>query len=427
MRTIARSITRWEWLILVLLIPLILFPPRYGLLALLVIPVLWVARKLVEGHFAPPTPYDLALLLLVVMVGVSTWAAFDPALSMPRVAVILLGVALFHGAVAHSRGGRGRVWPVVAFVLAAGTLMALAGLIGVEWAPPFDYLNRARALLPRAIVIPGAVGGVVSPNELAGVLCWVGPLALACLIGAARRRPPRAPLIIPLLALITLLTGFFVAATLSRAGMVALAAGAVLVVAFFVPFRWRLVLVVGFTVLVIGLIAYGGSRLEEDIVGDMLGLSGRLEIWSRALLGIADFPLTGMGVSGFRRVVHVLYPLFTIPSDIDLGHAHNQLLQAALDLGLPGLVAYLALWLISAGLLASTARRLVRRRATRHPYYALVAGLAGSLLAGWLFGIVDAVALGARPAFLWWLLLGLTASVHYAVGYSGEWRRKIAN
>jgi len=425
MRTIARSITRWEWLILVLLIPLILFPPRYGLLALLLIPLLWSARKLADGYFAPSTPYDLALLPLVIMLGVSVWAAFDPALSMPRVAVILLGVALFYGAVAHSRGGRGRVWPVVAFVLAAGTLMALVGLVGVEWAPPFDYLNRARDLLPRAIVIPGAVGGVVSPNELAGVLCWVGPLALACLIGVARRRPRRAPLMILLLALITLLTGFLVAATLSRGGMVALAAGAVLVVAFFVPFRWRLVLTVSFTVLVIGLIAYGGSRLEEDIVGDMLGLSGRLEIWSRALLGIADFPLTGMGVSGFRRVVHVLYPLFTISSDIDLGHAHNQLLQAALDLGLPGLVAYLALWLISAGLLTMTARRLVRRRATRHPYYALVAGLAGSLLAGWLFGIVDAVALGARPAFLWWLLLGLTASVHYAVGYSGEWRRKL--
>ena len=46
--------------------------------------------------------------------------------------------------------------------------------------------------------------------------------------------------------------------------------------------------------------------------------------------------------------------------------------------------------------------------------------MAGSLLAGWVFGIVDAVALGARPAFIWWLLLGLTATVHYAVGYSGE-------
>lgn len=425
MRTIARSITRWEWLILLLLMPIILFPPRYGLLALLVIPVLWGARKLADGHFVPPTPYDLALLLLLIMVGVSVWAAFDPALSMPRVAAILLGVALFYGAVARGRSGRGRVWPVVVFVLAAGALMGLIGLIGVVWAPPFDYLNGARALLPRAVAIPGAVGGVVSPNELAGVLCWVGPLALGCLIGAARRRPRGALLIILLLTLFLLLTSFLVAATLSRGGMVALAAGVVLVLAFFIPFRWRLVLLVGFVVVVIGLIAYGGSQLEEDIVGDMMGLSGRLEIWSRALLGIADFPLTGMGVSGFRQVVHVLYPLFTISSEIDLGHAHNHLLQAALDLGLPGLVAYLALWLISAGLLALTARRLVRRRATRHPYYALVAGLAGSLLAGWLFGLVDAVALGARPAFLWWLLLGLTASVHYAVGYSGEWRRKL--
>lgn len=127
-----------------------------------------------------------------------------------------------------------------------------------------------------------------------------------------------------------------------------------------------------------------------------------------------------MGVNAFRHVVHALYPLYGIPAGIDLGHAHNHLLQAALDLGLPGLVAYLALWWISAGLLWITYRRLRRRHATRHPYFGLVAGFSWSLLAGWVFGIVDAVALGARPAFIWWLLLGLTAAAHYAVGYSGE-------
>ena len=34
----------------------------------------------------------------------------------------------------------------------------------------------------------------------------------------------------------------------------------------------------------------------------------------------------------FRHVVHLLYPLFTISPDIDFGHAHNEFLQAAIDL-----------------------------------------------------------------------------------------------
>jgi O-antigen ligase len=44
-----------------------------------------------------------------------------------------------------------------------------------------------------------------------------------------------------------------------------------------------------------------------------------------------------------HRVVPVLYPLFTVPLDSDIAHAHNIFLQTALDLGIPGLVAYLAL------------------------------------------------------------------------------------
>jgi O-antigen ligase len=188
----------------------------------------------------------------------------------------------------------------------------------------------------------------------------------------------------------------------------------------FVSPRWRLVLITGFIIALVIIISYAVGRSDGDIVGDTLGLSGRVEIWSRALLAIRDFPLTGVGLNGFRDVVHVLYPLFSISSEIDLGHSHNHLLQAALDVGLAGLVAYLALWFISGGLLWTTGHYLARRKAKDHPYYVLAAGLAGSMLAGWVFGAFDAIALGARPSFVWWLVLGLTTATHYAVAYSGK-------
>ena len=41
----------------------------------------------------------------------------------------------------------------------------------------------------------------------------------------------------------------------------------------------------------------------------------------------------------FRRVVHALYPTVFNSPEIDVVHAHNHLLQAALDLGIPGLLA----------------------------------------------------------------------------------------
>ena len=109
----------------------------------------------------------------------------------------------------------------------------------------------------------------------------------------------------------------------------------------------------------VGLVAYIGpqqivSKLMDanspgaGTTGSLRTLGGRAEIWSRALYVIEDFPLTGMGMNTFRRVMPVLYPTTPIGSNDalieDVGHAHNHLLQAALDLGLPGLIAYLAIW-----------------------------------------------------------------------------------
>jgi O-antigen ligase len=201
---------------------------------------------------------------------------------------------------------------------------------------------------------------------------------------------------------------------------VALGIGATVVIAFFVTPRWRLVLAVGLVIAFLMGAAYVRYSSNQNLVDDLFGFDGRLEIWSRALIAISDYPITGVSANGFRRVVHVLYPLFTIPPQTDLGHAHNHLLQVSLDLGLPGLISYFALWIISAALLWETWQHLVDRRARKHPYFALLAGLTGSLAAGWVFGLLDTVSLGSRPAFIWWILLSLVATVHYAAVHSGE-------
>ena len=104
-----------------------------------------------------------------------------------------------------------------------------------------------------------------------------------------------------------------------------------------------------------------------------------------------------------------------MPPNLDLGHAHNQVLQAALDLGIPGLVGFLALWLVAVMMIVRNLQRLIHMGAENHPYYVLTVGLAGSLLAGWLFGLFDAISLGARPGFLWWFLMAMAGGVHYLV------------
>jgi O-antigen ligase len=343
---------------------------------------------------------------------------FSPSLSLPKITSILIGIALFFSINIH--GKHKDVWSVVWVYLAIGFLMALVGLFGSIWQPPFTFLNEWKKLWPLGAGVPGTAEGIINANELAGVLCWIAPLMLACVLGLRRRLWSKYAVIYVLLTAATLVTVFLLIATSSRGGILAFTVSAVLVSLFFVTGRWRLVLAIGSAIVILILISYGRSLTEQDIVGDTLGFSGRIEIWSRAFLALSDHPVTGVSVNGFRQVVHVLYPLFGISSEIDIAHAHNHLLQAGLDLGFSGLISYLALWIVSAALMFATIRNLVRRRARNHPYYALAAGLSGSLMAGWVFGIFDAVALGSRPAFMWWILISLTSSLHYAVVYSGK-------
>jgi putative inorganic carbon (hco3(-)) transporter len=195
--------------------------------------------------------------------------------------------------------------------------------------------------------------------------------------------------------------------------------------------RWRKGLVVGAIVglVAVGGVVWGGTARSSGAQGDsplsLDKVDGRVEVWSRAIYGIEDFPLTGMGLNTFRHVLPVLYPLFSIGPEVDLGHAHNEFLQAALDLGLPGLIAFIALYLGAFTMVGHIWRAPIdlptghapddqppgRRpdRAAERRTFAL--GLGGALLAHLVYGLTDAIALGAKPGLVFWLVLGLIAGL----------------
>lgn len=198
--------------------------------------------------------------------------------------------------------------------------------------------------------------------------------------------------------------------------------------------RWRFGLTIGTVVfgLMLGglLVRAGGWDSLILVLGNsslpgvsVVTFDSRVEIWSRAIYGIQDFPITGMGMNTFREIVHVLYPLFLISPNVDLAHAHNEFLQIALDLGIPGLISFLAvnfcvLWILK------EVWKTARQNALNSPRFLfaspemtqmIVLGLFGGHLAHLLFGLTDAIALGAKPGVLWWMLLGLIVALHAQV------------
>jgi len=437
------------------------------------------------------TPLNAALLLMALMVLVSEWATFDLAYSLPKISGMVLGLGVFFAVAREGERVRGWWSSLLAF-LGVGLGIAVLGVIGTRWATTkIAFLAPIVDRLPKLIAgLQGAESGF-HPNEVAGALIWVLPVMLAvsvALIGviASRRctfggvaipfsrgktllngrllrekRPRndtrtaerkgtdvrgglhgwRLVLVTILCLLATIFMGAVFVLTQSRGGYIGLAVTLPLLILIALPRRWRWYSLIALVVLAIllGLLVasrweavrtwVAGSDLAADPALSLNSLEGRLEVWSRAIYGIQDFPFTGMGMNAFRKVVPVLYPLFLVSPDVDIGHAHNEFLQAALDLGIPGLIAFIAIYIITFWMLADI------WKATRHPplntakspkgdhwslnteHWSLITrsltlGLGGGLLAHMLYGLTDAVALGAKPGLLFWMLLGLIAGLY---------------
>ncbi len=424
-RRAAVFLDRWHWALLALAAPFLLFPAPGRSLALLVVPGLWVVAWLAGREPLPRTPFNGALLLLSLAVLVSLYATYDIAVSLPKVAGMVLGLGVFYAVVRV--GQRPRGWWLCGLVfVTAGVGVAGLGLLGIRWIAKVGFLAPIISHLPSALVsLPGASEGL-HPNEVAGTLLWVIPVLVSFLWLTFPHLRNRWAVLGWCLAVAATLfvTGVFVL-TQSRGGYIGFALAGPALILIALPPRVRRFSLGGLAVLaivaVIVVSRYGADPVLRELIGgartsdpalSLDSLEGRVEVWSRAIYAIQDFPFTGMGMNTFRRIVPVLYPLFLVSPDFDIAHAHNEFLQAALDLGLSGLIAFLALYIGAFWMLFE-----IWRLAPRSTLYApqswrfLVLGLGGGLFAHMLYGLTDAVALGAKPGLLLWMLLGLVAAL----------------
>lgn len=127
------------------------------------------------------------------------------------------------------------------------------------------------------------------------------------------------------------------------------------------------------------------------------GRAGRIEIWKNGLKIVADNPVLGVGV-GMFGTAH-----FMLDGKIGLT-AHNTYLQFAAELGLPGLILYLAL-LCSAWRLITRHVEESDQAGARARWAALKVGLIG-------FGVASFFISAAYSTTLYYLL-GLAAVMHF--------------
>jgi putative inorganic carbon (hco3(-)) transporter len=419
--------------IVILTAPFLMFPtshPEWTVGALVTLLVVWVLGWIGAGHPGARTPLDDALLLLVLMIPIAAWASTLPELTLPKLTGLILGLTVFRATVNAGRTLQS-LSQAVALFLMLGLGMALLGLVGTAWANKVPALEPLLARTPRLVQgLSGAETGI-NPNELGGTLVLFLPVSLAvCQVqGTGRKWMGWVVRAAGLLS--ALFFGIVLVLTQSRSAWLGVVVG--LGVMAWIRWRWaRWLMLCMVLVLVFGIWHVGPQAAVQAIfqpvdlasagtMVNIVSLEGRLELWNRAICAIHDFPVTGCGLGTFRQVVHILYPLSLVGPDTDVAHAHNVLLQVALDLGVPGLIAYLALvgtalwacWRVA----RSPGCKLVLWRpgtgdnAASSQYQWLALGIVGSLVAFHVYGLTDTIALGAKPGVAFWMLLGLAAAL----------------
>lgn len=405
----------WLWVeagVLLAAAPFLLFPTQIYMgtcLALVLLAVVWLLR----ARRFPVTPFNLTLLLwsLALLVGMAVTA--DPAETLPKATGLILGLAVWRYAALYLAERRRLVWGWLAYVLLS-LGFALLGVLSANWQSKVPLLGAVVARLPANLLqLPGAPAEGVQLNQLAGTLLLILPLLLSLPFVWRNWLQRAAWLLLTLTLLLMLLF------SQSRSGWLGMIAGILVLLALWqqaaeLPAtRRRLVWLLLGIILAGGVLALwiGPEQWQQIIeepprqtaIGTLTTIRFRLEVWTWAVAGIQDFPFSGMGLGSFRQAAWRFYPL-SIPSSYDIAHAHNIFLQVALDLGLPGLIAYLGLLLVA----AHTGWRTARRDPALRPG---VIGLLAGLAALHVYGLTDALAPGSKPALLFWLALGLLAAM----------------
>ncbi len=349
------------------------------------------------GHPLRRASFHLPLLLLLAMVAVSAWVTPLPRVTAQDSLRLLMGVMVLLSLEASLVSRRALGWALGGLAVLSAAL-AVAALLFTVWADKFRFIPALAGLLPP---LPTGLDTDMNPNIIGGILAILLAGLLGWLIFYYGKMSWFLRIVLGLVCALLALVLFL---TQSRTALLALAAA----IGLLMLLRWRrgwMIAVLGIAV-GMGLLFYiGPQQVWYSLGGETGGVatfSGREQIWLRAKLLIADFPLTGVGMGTFGEVIDTFYPL--APQPVHVGHAHNLYLQIAADLGLPGLAA----WLVCFFTVIWMAWQLF---ITKNSFFrALGAAVLCSQVALGVNGLLDAPAWDSRPALIIWAIWGLTTA-----------------
>jgi O-antigen ligase/tetratricopeptide (TPR) repeat protein len=356
---------------------------------------LWLISLLRERRPFPHSPLDLPLLVLGGLILGATIFSAEPRLSLDDIPLYFAYVMLYYMVIDRLRAG----WRASAFlkglVMTMVVVCAFAGFEYLAW-----YIGLP--LFPAFKQGWWPIGGAQNPippywyrlsytlnnaNILSSLLALVLPIGVAVAITTrsswTRINAIAWALVNALVLWLTFSRGGLLAAAVGLAvlGFIAVKRkGGMLWSAERLAYKHRLMLLVGGGSSVVALLI---AVLSTQELNRVEGYSIRLALWRYALQIIRDHPLIGTGPRTFGMVVTHYWDPTQYPTSYIYGTAHNVLLQAGAEIGIPATLAIaLICWLIIRGGL-----RQCNQPSFKQPI--LMAGVLSGLVAFGAQSVVD--------------------------------------
>lgn len=337
--------------------------------------------------------FDPWLLLFLISAGIGVWAAYNQAEAWIRFRLLLLATLFFKELSQVSVDQR----PTMANALGVMGAMAALAYMGARLPAVRD-------------AVPAWIPGGLNENAFSGSLIVFLPFAVAGIgSGTSTQDLGKAGL--------GLVSSALMLATVmslgSRGAILAFASSAafvILLVAFSQAHRkskshfWVLVflLLVAAMLVIVGIVAAVGTTRLWHSITNMESMLSRVTLYREGWDLLPDFFLFGGGLGSFpglfsRYAIGIQVPLYT--------HAHNFFLDLILGQGVLGVVAYLAVILMSG-------RKIIAAliRGGSQGWY-LEGAVLLALAAPLLHGIVDDPLYASPTAFLLFLPAGVAAQI----------------
>ncbi len=417
LQTFARSVLRFEPLLLLPVVYVFWYADPNRLWSLLLLVPLLLLRWLAYGRLVTATPLNAVFAALLVLAVLNVFAApysrgdtnlailpLNWQVTIPWAWVMLgrplMGMAIYFSFVEHGR--HYGVKNLTHSTVLLGLIVALLALFATQWNAKSTQLGFIIERLPQLREIWLAPGGF-NANEIAGGIAWLTPLCAALML---HRWRPRIAQVGAAVAFALLLLALFL-------GQSRLAITGVIVALGFISLtlvpagRRRALALAGLALFIAAEVAIVQNVFAPPTTAEAMdarddnSAAGRLEMYISVIDILQDHPLTGVGMNMYRDgQVRADYPVPSFGQRI-LPHAHNELFQLGVDFGVPGLILFIMLHIIAGVMIW---------RCWRQPdaqSRAIAIGVAAALLAHGIFGLGDAVALWDRFIFVFWWTLGL--------------------